>query len=142
MSLIHEALEKVEQEKKVSPLSPAILSGTQEKVRPKENRRVIYGIVTALVFCFILGMIYLLVGSSPTDSPRGKSAKASLPPLSLRIQGRFALTGTTRAGTDWTAIINNQLVRVGDEVSGAKVVRIEKEEVTLDERGQTVTVNL
>lgn len=139
MSLIHEALEKVEQEKKDSFLPQAVILETREKIRARENRRVIYGIAVALVFCFILGMIYLFVGSGP----RGKPIEA--PPravLSGTHQPRFILTGITGVGADRTAIINNELVRVGDGVSGAEVVRIAEEEVTLDERGETIALKL
>lgn len=139
MSLIHEALEKVEQEKKDPSLPRTVISEAREKIRPKENSQVIYGIVIALVLCFILGMIYFLVGSPPEKSA---SPPATAAIFSRPNQGRFVLTGVTWVGKDPTAIINNELVRVGDGVSGAKVVRIEEQEVTLDERGQTITLSL
>lgn len=138
MSLIHEALEKVGREKKDPSLPGAAIPGTKEKVRPKENLRVIYGIVVTSVFCFVLGIIYFLSGSSS----REKLVEAPTPALAPARQDRFALTGITRAGTDWNAIINNRLVRVGDGVSGARVVRIGEEEVVLDERGETTTLEL
>ena len=138
MSLIHEALEKVGQEKPILPLPSGGISETKEKVRSKENLRVIYGIVIALVFCFILGMIYLFVG----PAPREESVERPVPILLGPNQGRFVLTGITRVGAEGTAIINNELVRVGDGVSGARVVRIDEEEVILDEGGETVTLEL
>ncbi len=138
MSLIHEALEKVEQGKKDSPLSPTVILETQEKARARENPPVIYGIVVALVFCLIAGMIYLFVEPRPTE----KFVKTPTSGLPRSWEGRFVLTGITRGGTEGTAIINNELVRVGDGVSGARVVSIEEGEVTLDERGETITLEL
>ena len=138
MSLIHEALEKVGQEKPASPLPSGRVPETPEKAHPKENRRVISGVVIALIFCLILAMIYLFVGPAPREESREPAA----PILPRPNQDRFVLTGITRVGTEGTAIINNELVRVGDGVSGARVIRIEEGEVTLEERGTTVTLAL
>lgn len=138
MSLIHEALEKVEQEKKDTFLPQAVILKVREKVQARENLQMIYGIAVALVFCFILGMTYLFIGSGPQE----RSSETPTTILPQPDQERFVLTGITRVGADGTAIINNELVRVGDGVSGAQVTRIEEREVTLDEKGKTITLEL
>ena len=141
MSLIHEALEKAEQEKKGQwkrPV-PEISAHGSSKTTPKESLRMIYGISGALLFFFVVGLIYFLTSSSPRTQKPEKKAEVSSPssspssPASLPFiyKGRFSLTGITRTGTEWTAIINNELVRVGDWVSDATVESIQQGEVAL-----------
>lgn len=139
MSLIHEALEKVEQEKKETPLGNETLPLTPPKTLTRENTRVVLGIVAFLLFCFVLGMIYLFAGSHSSQGERPETKTSTSAPIK---PNRFSLTGITRMGNDRNAIINNQLVRVGDWVSGARVDRIEEEEVQLEDQGQFITLDL
>lgn len=158
MSLIHAALEKLEQGKKSKKATIQGTQGTFEQdascltetlsSEKRENALggkpwLIYGIGGALLLLFVFGLFYFGVGSLRTrDVEQGslvEPATFSLPP---RARSNFSLTGITRMGTDWTAIVNNQLVRVGDRVSGAKVEAIQEEEVILEFRGQTIRLNL
>ncbi|GEM_PF-6249955 len=66
-------------------------------------------------------------------------------PVAVDYQSLFALTGIAHDRKEWSAIINNKLVRVGEKVSGmsgAQVKVIRDEEVLLDYQGQTVTLAL
>ena len=45
-------------------------------------------------------------------------------------------------GSEWIAIINNQLVRVGENISGAIVRSIEQDGVLLDLNGQTIQLSM
>lgn len=174
MSLIHEALEKVEQEKNPEPLPKGIGAGPEnEKTRDgsqrepslvlhEENRprlsdpasRLIYGIAGTLAAVFILGVVYLGVRALKAGPENEKTRDGFQREPSLVLQpalsrtgnsnlGRyFSLTGISQVGSKGMAIVNNQLVRVGDEVSGAKVTAIGAEEVTLEFRGETLQLSL
>lgn len=154
MSLIFEALEKVEQEKKgegkkplsekppgALPPAPKLVSSPKEKTNPVEAERTIYGLGGALLFLFVLGLIYLLASSQP--STKSEQVTPISPVSSAPARGRmFSLTGITQVGPDRTAIINNQFVRVGERVSGAEVKQIEDREAVLEYQGQTVRLSL
>ena len=149
MSLIHEALEKLEQEKKEkAPGSILELQreDSKERVSFRASRRAAYGIVGVLIFSFLLGLGYHWVHSPRPDSaqrvPPKKEGRGAVVPARSKSENGFSLTGVTRMGSDWTAIVNNQLVRVGDSVDGAVVERIQQERVVLKDRGQTVTLSL
>ena len=71
MSLIHKALEKVEQEdgaKQQLFLRPISGENLKRKNRP-ENSWTIYGIIGILSFSLILGLVYFLINSSRTNVP-------------------------------------------------------------------------
>ena len=150
MSLIHEALEKLEGEKK-SPWKKPLPSPPEipekEFVRTV-NHTVSYAIAGVLLFLFLAGLVYFFTTSSQTENlsqplPVVKSSKQ--PSSLLRAfpgRNQFSLSGITRTGSEWIAIINNQIVRVGGAVSGAIVRSIEQEEVILDLNGQTIQLSM
>ncbi len=78
----------------------------------------------------------------PSGPVTGSSSRTLEPRLDLSRQGEFSLTGISHTGSDWMAIINNQLVRVGESVSGAEVKSIQDREVLLDFNGETVTLEI
>lgn len=140
MSLIHEALEKIDQEKKER-------KSDFVKIR-KETPWVVYGIAVSLVCFFIAGVSYVFTvpfrGERTLEKPKlssgGKQTSSFL--FHSEGNGRFILTGITKVGGDWTAIVNNELVRVGDSVSGASVEAIEPEKVLLNVKGERIALNL
>ena len=156
MSLIFEALEKLEQEKKETVLPSKKEAGSdkeREFSRGKKKHTVIYWFGGIVFFLLAIGLVYFIfniqrngrkdypvVHPIISSSTPHVSAPAAL--SSTRKQGQFSLTGVTQMGTDKTAIINNQLVRVGDWVSGAKVLSIEDQEVKLEFKGQVLTLRL
>ena len=151
MSLIHQALERVEQEKKGLPLPPPrdLLSLPPREIREKkfffeENAQLIYGIAGAFLLLFDFGLIYLFGRSSLMAPPSPSTVESSVTPAAAPKfkSWLFSLTGITRVGEDLTAIVNNELVRVGDEVSGAIVKEIQDGKVVLDYRGETITLSL
>lgn len=143
MSLIHEALEKLDLEKKAGwrKEKPAEITPKEERRDP--NARMIYGMGGVLLLCFIVGLIYFL--TSPPESGNERKESSPAPASTFKASGKsgpFFLTGITQAGSEWNAIINNKLVRVGDEVSGAKVESIGQGGVILNFKGQTITLSL
>jgi len=160
MSLIHEALEKIDQGNKISFLSRAeaetILSGKEIPVQKEKQAEVtangiIYWIGGMILLLFILGIAYLLVDSlRPSRGKAGPLVFSPAPVMSPTkplgflsvLNHRFSLTGITQVGSEFNAIINNQVVRVGDWVSGARVSSINNEEVTLESGGELISLNL
>jgi len=56
--------------------------------------------------------------------------------------GDFKLSGITQAGSDSTAIINDEVVRTGAKIGGWEVTQISKDAVTLTDGNDIVTVTL
>ena len=154
MSLIHKALEKVEQEEgiKNQPLfRPVLAENLKQKNRP-ENSWTIYGIIGILGVSLILGLVYFFINSPRTNvsvpeakkvpsqaSPRARA----FPPLPSSMGfRRFTLTGITQMGNERTAIINNMLVHTGDRIDQAKVESIEEDKVILNLDGEVTTLGL
>ena len=160
MSLIHQALEKVEQEKgaKSKPVLPRSFPLESlkplEKVKDRsENSWTAYGIISVLLLSLILGLVYFFTHPPqpvrlPAHSPKKNrpAPSATYPaPLTVPIRiGRpqFILTGITQVGEERTAIVNNQLVRIGDEIGNAKVEAIEAKKVVLNFDGEKISLSL
>ncbi len=152
MSLIHEALEKLEQQKsgrKKEPIAESVLPVFSEKKPSEENSKVIYWIGGAVILFFVLGIVYLSAGSLESQLPKtdalpplSSSENSVPPPTPVSKQGLFSLTGITQSGTELSAIINNELVREGDWVNGARVKSIQSQEVSLEFRGQEINLSL
>lgn len=142
MSLIHEALEKVDQEKRGTAPSPAVNAPPEEgKNLSEEKTYLLHWMGGALLFFFVLGLIYLWGHSSFVNSG---APSPSRPPTSLSERERFSLTGITGVGTDLTAVVNNELVRVGGQVNGATVTAIDTQahQVVLNWNGRSITLSL
>ncbi len=52
------------------------------------------------------------------------------------------LRAITVSPTGASALINDQILQVGDEISGKKVIRIDPDQVTLEQGGRTFTLTL
>lgn len=153
MSLIHEALERLEREKEdkapplvfrenlenrsLPPPAPGKISSPRSSSVPP---RLIYGIGAALVALFVLGLVCLLAGTFQARPPKedGFEKTVGLP----ASQNGFSLTGITRVGEELTAIVNNELVRVGDGVGGARVKAVTNHEVVLENGGREMVLSL
>lgn len=162
MSLIHEALQKLEGEKKESeagsavatfePDSPELTEKPASGIeiqRPAVRKEVLFGIGGVVLIAGVLGISSWLafsrtpaVSETPSGPVAGSLSRARKPAVDLSRQGEFSLTGISHTGSDWIAIINNQLVRVGETVSGAEVKSIQDREVLLDFNGETVTLKI
>ena len=152
MSLIHEALEKIEQDKggKLGEKLRPLLKREEPKGRePSENLWAVYGIVGFLFLSLVIGLVYFFTNppARKNESKLGRNTSVTqvrpAPPLFRPLgYNQFVLTGITQAGNEWTAIVNNQLVRVGDEIDNARVQTIDEEKVVLNLEGQAIHLNL
>ena len=150
MSLIHEALEKLEKEKtgpaefdqteSAPKLNPRVtpLPRKEEKAGPSENNRLIFAVGGAVFLLFVVGLVYLTGRSLSSSSPLPESRNAPEPAR----RGSFVLTGITGSEQNLIAVVNNQLVRVGERVGEARVVEIQSDRVLLDANGRQITLTL
>ena len=150
MSLIHEALEKLEKEKtrpaeltptetapKPNPRLPS-LPRKEEKAGPSENNRLIFAIGGAVFLFFVVGLVYLAGRSLSLFSSPVVSGNSPEPAR----RGSFVLTGITGGEGNLIAVINNQLVRVGERVGEARVAEIQNDRVLLEVNGRQITLTL
>ena len=77
------------------------------------------------------------LGQAPTLPP----VDANPPPPAVK-KDPFVLSGISVDQKSSVAIVNNVLVRVGDTVSGAKILSIEKDKVRLSSDGKEITLSL
>lgn len=76
------------------------------------------------------------------SAPRTAAAAAAPPALAPAAAApAFALQAVTERDGQPVAIVNGQLVRVGDRVDGARVVRIAPEEVELEQDGRRLVLS-
>jgi len=77
---------------------------------------------------------------SPLTDPDQDAARAKEP--KEEPVPTFALSGTILGGGSPIAIINNQFLRLGDEIQGFKVQKIEKNRVQLNRDGRMVDLEV
>lgn len=76
----------------------------------------------------------------PAAEPRARSAAAPTPAPLAPVVPTFTLQAVTQQDGQPVAIVNGQLVRVGDLVEGARVVRIDADAVELDRDGRRIVI--
>ena len=152
MSIINEALKKTEQHlQKNAALNIPL---PQEPLHPKSF--LIY--VLILLAGILLGNFIFTLLKHKTQ-PRVIPIKNILPvtktieaptlavlpsqPLEENkpLEANFILNGIFFSDEDGYALVNNQIVRENDFIDGAKVSSITANTVTLDNAGQTITLN-
>lgn len=154
MSIIHEALKKVEASQ---------ANGLKAQVNnPSKTSRKIY-LFYALMVCaglFLANLLYGYLfpepsweainlaakGRAPTASiaPRAQdpSAASSVSaPSSKAIPSPFFLNGVFFSGDEGYALINDRIVKKDDKIEGATVVQITLEEVSLEFNGSIIKLS-
>lgn len=175
MSIINEALKKVEREQEQSfNIAIPAQADKQEVVRiikqEKENavnffaRKMIIVWVCGFALLFIIILIVIPTGkkSKVTYSKISNfigevQSAAPVAPAAQIVSGTDALTKiieplTSHAGFklsgimlgegEPTAIINNKIVKQGDDVAGATVVSIDEKQAKLTYQGQELTLSI
>ena len=78
---------------------------------------------------------------SETRPPGPPPTQAAAPPPVAPVQPTFMLQAVTEQDGHPVAIVNGQLVRVGDTIEGAEVVRIDAQAVELTKDGRRIVVS-
>ena len=153
MSIIYDALKKVENSGK------SVLKNNKELPAPKNKIKnyFIYILFLALGL-FVAKTFFSYLNRQP---PQVKTAKQNqitlphnnttkIPPLQqpqlapaienkeLPEKPTFILNGVFSSGEESYALINNQIVKLGDKISGAVIKKIAPEEVLLDSDGSEI----
>ena len=155
MSIIYDALKKVEKSFTKEPLQQKEIQKQPEP--PKFNSKVF--LLYALIIClglFIGNSVFRFLGRRKARPPEAATiitpaipeSAPSLPAASLPAQVRkevslsLVLNGIFFSENEGYAVINNQIVKVGDTVEGATVKQIGFDEVELEFAGSTFKLNL
>lgn len=165
MSLIQQALEKTNRvqetrttnlpsDPKVYERDPMGAALEQELTQVQESyskRRSLYrkAALGVLLVCFIGGLFYVAgirrdgAQVSPSAAASGSVRTVSQSPLRIYSGNIFRLSGIMDLGDKPMAVINGNIVGVGDSLSGKAVVReIGKGEVRLDVQGKEIRLAL
>ena len=157
MSIIYDALQKVQKnitKETASTLQPQTSKETHP-VKPKSNHILIYIFVVCLglaignfAYNFLAHKPKRVTSGAPAlplpkqaavtqnlNSEETANSGAALPEPTLVLSGVFFEQG------DGYALINNKIVRLGDEVEQAKVKEITIDGVTLDFGGKTIKLS-
>jgi len=157
MSIIHDALKKAE--KTIDSNSKEEVSPYSEEKKIKSNPKVY--LLYFLVIClglFIGNIFFGLLTNTKKPSakhlppaPVQKAPEKNLPEPSPVIppapeakthpKGNFVLSGVFFSQEEGFALINNRIVKVGDEIRGAVVKEIKLNEVELEVEGNRVRLS-
>lgn len=153
MSLIYDALKKLEKPERVNPTVKI-----NKTDKPKVKIYLVYTLVICLGF-FIANLSFNLFSKPlPKPVPSKITPKDTTPVISKETPvsekevplappepkkeaaPTFVLNGVFFSGDEGYALINNHVVKEGDMVEGALVKKITLEEVVLDAQGVTITL--
>lgn len=145
MSIIYDALKKVEQSTKSANGKNITSEITKDDKKQHPKKYLLYGTVV-LFGVFAASLFFSLFSKKPIPQELPPPAPASSPapiavtaPPALEQEAKnpeqvfFALNGIFFSEDEGYALINNRIVKVGDEIQGATVVRITSDEVELKE---------
>jgi len=159
MSLIQQALEKTHrvQETRTANPSPAAkpyerdpMGGAleQELTQVQESyakRRRLFMKVSFAVLgvCFVAGLSFIVMRTSHPKTRESVNAVARQAPLRIFSGTLYRLTGITHMNGKSMAVINDEIVSVGDSLSGTALVKtISNGEVRLDVQGKEIKLTL
>lgn len=139
MSIIYDALKKVEQSANGKNITTKI---TEDDKKQYLRNYLLYGAVV-LLGVFTASLFFSLFSKkpippklplpAPAPSPLPMAVTAT-PALEQEVKPReasFVLNGIFFSENEGYALINNRIVKIGDEIEGATVVRITSDQVEL-----------
>ncbi len=158
MSIIHDALKKVEGtlgQRAVSSGAPPAAAGSLPV-----HRKAIAILLLVVAAGFLVGSLALSSGVLPmlvqkafrmaplprsaAMTPAQKQAQANSSPFARTrapsAREPFVLNGIAATNEESYALINNEIVSVGDMVGDAMVVKIVPEEVVLESKGELISL--
>lgn len=162
MSLIQQALEKTNRAQETRTTTPPIaapkpwerdptgtslereLIDVQQKYSKRRSfyRKTVLGI---LLVCLVAGFSYLAIRENRPKAKASLMTTTIMPQMPIKIfSGNiYRLTGITDLGGKAMAVINENIVGVGDSLSGKAVVKaIGSGEVRLDVEGREIKLTL
>ncbi len=80
-----------------------------------------------------------------TDPPPAPLPKAPLQPKTAKTKNHISgltLTGIVKMGDEYVALINNKIVKEGDVLGERRILRINKDEVKIFNKGETISLRL
>jgi len=146
MSIIYEALKKVEAQGAKQPIAEKLMA---PKAKPG-IKVVLFYILIVVAAIFMMNLFYRLISTSHPAKPAPLPTQAKNPspevPAMPEVQGpvfsrRLDLNGVFYSGNEAYALMNNQIIKVGDIIEGAVVKRISLEGVELEKEGQFVQIS-
>jgi len=160
MSIIYEALKKVELSQSHNNQAQ---SHPKKADKPKINVYLIYALVV-IFGIFMANIIFGFITKTPapvktntrTDMPVPEAKKETppsatplpivaepvqVPPPVPQTHLQLTLNGIFFSGDEAYALINNEIVKEGDQVKGATVKKVTLEGVELDEGGSIIKIN-
>lgn len=168
MSTIHEALKKAGQELPGDKRGPTLKNGLSLELLRNKKSKVNWGpIFVLLVLALITGPIIAPIFSSPfkhggyvasqtsagapmpmTATPGHVEAQfgieemplppAVMAPRPLTAIPNFSLSGVVVSSPDSYCLINGKVVKVGEEIDGARLIAVSPSLVTLEYEGKQV----
>lgn len=165
MSIIYEALKKVE---KTQIPANAQGSNTAKKVSKNKHFGILLYLLVIVFGFFITNLIFNIIGTQKIPLPTTKTPISATPrvtqslakpeekskppqaaisiPLFDKItkevqtkkETKFVLNGVFFSDNEGYALINNQIVRAGDDIDGAKIKSIMLEGVELESEGKLI----
>jgi nucleoid-associated protein YgaU len=175
LSIIYEALKKVEKNITAEGFKPSEITAQAKKPATRVNPALIYILVITLGF-FCGNLLFKLLPSgapkpapavtaqskpaplpartapavvpapaaqkgaaaAPVEEKQPAAAPAEAPAEKTEPSSEFILNGVFFSGNGTYALINNRIVRKGDEIEGAAVKKLDINGVVLEFRGKTI----
>lgn len=145
MSIIYDALKKVA----VSTNDNINSKGKPDKKERKPKSRLLY--ILTICFGLFVVSVFLIFSTKEQNPPRSNITKsqdtnlssAISKPADIQKQSKisFSLNGVFFSENEGYALINNQIVKEGDKIDGATVMRIGLDEVELEFEGSTIKLS-
>lgn len=145
MSIIYDALKKVD----VSTNDNINSKGKPDKKERKPKPRLLY--ILTICFGLFVVSVFLTFSTKEQNPPRSNITKsqdtnlssAISKPADIQKQSKisFSLNGVFFSENEGYALINNQIVKEGDKIDGATVMRIGLDEVELEFEGSTIKLS-
>ena len=171
MSVIREALEKAapppaksknsftaDTEPAVNPISPPVFAPAASWIPPKTavkpKRSMPWRFTAGAAILLFSGFAAFLFFKHPSPALlvlKDRDLSPMVSPMNLPMPGfsrmsaapaSFLLTGISTSSDESFAVINGEVISVGDSVGSAVVREIQETKVVLEERGKLVTLNL
>ncbi len=145
MSIIYEALKKIEKSQSIKP-------GESKKPDKKD---VILSVIAGIIFICAFVVFFNLISKPqsaalnkpPSSAPVKEETQGNTPqalplqaaaPASVKEEAVLVLSGIFFEKDKAYCIINNRILKDGDSIEGAKIVKIMMEKVILDSKGKEI----